>query len=140
MSNYYRINSPAVISEQMDDEYVVINLDSGCYYNLNQTSGVIWSLLGDGYSVEKICDFFIKSTDIETTLAEEMVNNHIAILLEEHLLVPCDGCFDNDIIICNDKANERFVLPKVEKFTDMQDMLLLDVIHDVSDRGWPHKK
>jgi hypothetical protein len=27
----------------------------------------------------------------------------------------------------------------VERFTDMQDLLLLDPIHDTSDMGWPQR-
>jgi hypothetical protein len=30
--------------------------------------------------------------------------------------------------------------PALEKFTNMQDILLLDPIHDVSDMGWPHQQ
>ena len=31
-----------------------------------------------------------------------------------------------------------FVDPALEKYTDMQDFLLVDPIHEVSDAGWPH--
>ena len=30
-----------------------------------------------------------------------------------------------------------FTVPGFEKFTDMQDLLLLDPIHDVDETGWP---
>jgi len=26
----------------------------------------------------------------------------------------------------------------VEKYTDMQDLVLLDPVHEVDERGWPH--
>jgi hypothetical protein len=28
----------------------------------------------------------------------------------------------------------------LQKFTDMQELLLLDPIHEVDERGWPHRK
>jgi hypothetical protein len=28
--------------------------------------------------------------------------------------------------------------PALEKFTDMQDLILLDPVHEVDERGWPH--
>ena len=31
-----------------------------------------------------------------------------------------------------------YVPPVLEKFTDMQDLILLDPVHEVSERGWPH--
>ena len=33
-----------------------------------------------------------------------------------------------------------FVNPTLTKFTDMQDLLLLDPIHEVDEMGWPHPK
>jgi hypothetical protein len=27
----------------------------------------------------------------------------------------------------------------LHKFTDMQDLLLVDPVHDVGDAGWPHR-
>ena len=29
-------------------------------------------------------------------------------------------------------------LPALERFTDMEDLLLLDPVHDVEEMGWPH--
>jgi hypothetical protein len=31
-----------------------------------------------------------------------------------------------------------FEPPLLEKFTDMEDLLLLDPVHEVDGRGWPH--
>ena len=31
-----------------------------------------------------------------------------------------------------------FVAPKLETYTDMQDIILLDPVHKVDSRGWPH--
>jgi hypothetical protein len=28
----------------------------------------------------------------------------------------------------------------LERYTDMQELLLLDPIHDVDESGWPHRK
>jgi hypothetical protein len=39
---HYEIHGPDIISEEMDDETVVINLESGCYYSLNAAATKIW--------------------------------------------------------------------------------------------------
>ena len=38
------------------------------------------------------------------------------------------------------EASEKrpYVPPQIERFTDMQELLLLDPIHEVDDTGWPH--
>jgi hypothetical protein len=33
-----------------------------------------------------------------------------------------------------------FVPPVLERYTDMQELLFLDPIHDVDESGWPHRK
>jgi hypothetical protein len=33
----------------------------------------------------------------------------------------------------------RFVEPALNKYTDMQELLLLDPVHEVSEAGWPSK-
>ena len=32
----------------------------------------------------------------------------------------------------------QYGLPTLERFTDMEDLLLLDPVHDVEEMGWPH--
>jgi hypothetical protein len=32
------------------------------------------------------------------------------------------------------------VPPVLERYTDMQELLFLDPIHDVDESGWPHRK
>ena len=38
------------------------------------------------------------------------------------------------------EATERapFVTPRLERYTDMQDIILLDPVHKVDSQGWPH--
>ena len=35
------------------------------------------------------------------------------------------------------EPQEGFVAPQLHKYTDMQELLLLDPIHDVDQEGWP---
>jgi len=37
-------------------------------------------------------------------------------------------------------ADAPFVLPVLERYTDMQELLLIDPIHDVDETGWPRRK
>ena len=37
-------------------------------------------------------------------------------------------------------AKTRFVPPSLEKHSDIQDLLLLDPIHEVAQSGWPMRK
>jgi hypothetical protein len=33
---------------------------------------------------------------------------------------------------------EPFVAPRLERYTDMQEIILLDPVHKVDSQGWPH--
>jgi hypothetical protein len=64
-------------------------------------------------------------------------------LHRENLIVPCDGTDQRPEPATNgDRATprRRFQAPRFEKHTDMQDLILLDPVHEVADTGWPHAK
>ena len=50
---FYEIYGPDVISEEMDDETVVINLESGCYYSLNAAATKIWEAVLSKMAIEE---------------------------------------------------------------------------------------
>ncbi len=135
MNKTYKINEPHVISEAMDDELVVINLESGCYYSLDQSATLIWSKLNLGYTAEKIQQFFNPCDSLDTSIEIEI---YVSYLLDEELITLA-GNQGTSPETPEDLAVTDFKKPTVQKFTDMQEMLLLDPIHEVSDMGWPHE-
>jgi hypothetical protein len=139
MEKYYEINAPAVISEPMEDEVVVINLDNGCYYNLNKTAAHIWNFLDQGYSMKSIASYAKKFYPGETESIRSDFETFLRRLIDEQLVREIEGRNGGEIHAdgFDGRAYEK---PDFEKFSDMQEMLLLDPIHEVSDEGWPHQK
>jgi len=132
MSRILRPNEPSVISEPMDEELVVINLESGCYYNLNPAAAKLWLRLESGASIEKV----LEAQQLNGHSKEEMteaLNTFCQYLQEENLMIPAGE--DNDVTCQPMEFDE----PEIEKFSDMQEMLLLDPIHEVSEMGWPNE-
>lgn len=119
-------NRPDVIDETFDGEAVLVNLDSGCYFALSPAATEIWRLFSDGRSSESVS----ASVDGETSAIDDFV----ATLLEEGLLV--EQASDAG------PAGDRVAIEgelTAQKFTDMQDLLALDPIHDIDldADGWP---
>lgn len=139
MGKYYAINAPAVISEPMEDELVVINLDNGCYYNLNKTAAHILNYLEKGHSLNEIASHAagLYPGDAESISAD--FENFTKRLMDEQLVIEVEGATVDRITMekVNDPSYQR---PDFEKYSDMQEMLLLDPIHEVSEAGWPHQK
>ena len=48
-SEFWVVNSPAVVSEQMEDEVVIVDLIKGIYYSLQGTAATIWQFIGGGF-------------------------------------------------------------------------------------------
>jgi hypothetical protein len=65
------------------------------------------------------------------------VANFVTELIAEGLVVEASDRERGELPAL-DVGDGRLDVPLIEKFTDMEDLLLLDPVHDVDARGWPH--
>jgi hypothetical protein len=134
----FRINEPNVVFEAFDEEIVVVNLDSGNYYSVRGGGPVIWMALAAGASEAEVATALAGrpgtiGQDLETVVAA--FANELA---AAELLVRDDGRTSDDTGFLHGDA--PFQLPVIESYHDMQDLLMLDPIHDVDTAGWPITK
>jgi hypothetical protein len=141
----FRINSPTVIHETLDDEVVIVHFESGAYFSLRQTGAEIWNLLAAGHDVRDITDFLMRRHPGDGAAIENAVNAFVESLRREDLIAagdtrpPSTDRLPADGDVTPESAAD-FVEPRLEKYSDMQDLLLLDPIHEVDADGWPHRK
>ena len=138
----YRINAPQVIAETIGGETIVVNLATGHYFNLQGTAVVIWD------DVAEECPFPEIVARIETAYEgsngeiESSVSGFLGELEREGLIVASGGEHPTPTAPSAPSADlvprMPFVTPSFVKFTDMQDIILLDPVHEVDARGWPH--
>ena len=104
-------NRPDVLDEVFDGEAVLVNLRTGRYYSLDAAATEVWGAVVAGEPLP----------DGGAAFARRLVDEELAIT-DELLPEPSD---DGG--------------PTMEVFTDMEDILLLDPIHDVDYEaaGWP---
>jgi hypothetical protein len=115
-----------VVSEIFEDEAVVVNLEAGTYYSFRGSAPEVWKMTGAGCNRQQIL-----------TVAEDpqATSAFLEFLESEGLIVP------DDLAPCNLPQPERLSgHPEYTKYDDMKDLLILDPIHEVDQRGWPHKK
>lgn len=134
----YRINNPKVVSNSIGGEVIIINLDSGFYYSLNQTAGALWDLIIQGYSGQMIKEELISTGHPFASEEDKNIEAFIDKLIAENLIVKVDMAPHQkpDISILKSLIEP----PAMERFEDMQELLVLDPIHEVGDAGWPVKK
>jgi hypothetical protein len=134
----YSLNKEKIISEVFDGETVMINLDTGSYYATNTTGSVILKLIEKQVDIDKkIEDYFILN-EIKQEVVSEELSEYLNSLLKENIIVESrNGAVPT---MSSNEEKISYVKPELSCFTDMQELILLDPIHEVSDEGWPAKK
>lgn len=140
----FRINSPTVVFEIFDEEIVIIHLKRGTYYSLDQSGAEIWQLLQQGATSPEIVARMAAAYALNPKEIEPPVGKFLTELIQEQLIAP-NGVSAQSHLNGGDKAmggslsngQRHFIPPSLNKYTDMQDLLLLDPIHEVDAGGWP---
>jgi len=141
----FKINEQQVIQETIEGEAVIVNLVSGNYYSLDKVGADVWGNIENGKSVEEILEVIPRLYRGDPAVMETSVKSLIDDLVKEDLIVP-DASADEGspqspaASTAETQAVEEFEAPVLKKYSDMQDLLLLDPIHEVDEGGWPNVK
>jgi coenzyme PQQ synthesis protein D (PqqD) len=136
----YRVNSPHVISETVGGETIIVNLASGHYFSLQGTAVDVWQGVERGDAAESIVlelEGRYEAGDGEIGSAvQKLLDDFVA---AELLVAETNGAGTVAMAPAqNGGQRAPFVAPSFSTFTDMQDIILLDPVHEVDTRGWPH--
>ena len=136
----FEVNEPMVISETIDGETVIINLIKGSYYSLKDSGAAIWSGILRSAPMADIAQMIHSMFDVGEADVEIEIGGLIDRLVEEDLVRPVAEAVptSSPAVPRVGFASVPFSPPTLQKFTDMEAMLLLDPVHDVDDEGWPH--
>jgi Coenzyme PQQ synthesis protein D (PqqD) len=132
-----RAASANVHSKVFDDEVVILDMKSGTYFSLRGSGVDIWRLVEANASVAMISEALGERYDASSTEIETALDSLLGELAESGLLV-ADASLDPSRPAVPAAEKIPFAEPQIERFTDMQELLLLDPIHEVDDSGWPH--
>jgi hypothetical protein len=139
----FRPNVPKVVHQTIDGEVVIINLDSGCYYSLENVAADVWTAVEMGASLAEAAEMLGKHYAVAPDTITAALETFVGSLYDESLLVEAPGAaapasLDGAIMVS--RRGAAFQPPALRKYTDMQDLLLIDPIHEVDDLGWPGVK
>lgn len=143
MPDIYRTDLPNIMHETIDDEVVVVNLDKGTYYSFDGVGGRIWEWLdGDGQSLDSLtakvaANFTGKPEHIAATVQRFLAQ------LSAEALVSVTSAESGPAVEAATPAADApaFAEPVLQKYTDMEALLLVDPIHEVDEEaGWPQVK
>lgn len=146
MHETYHTDLPNIMHEIIEGEAVVVNLDNGTYYSFDGAGAQIWALLGDaGRSRSSLNTTIAARFAGEPEQISAALARFIAKLIDEGLIRVQTGDGEPAAAEQDAGATEAtpavpFVEPVLQKYTDMEALLLADPIHEVDDAGWPNLK
>jgi hypothetical protein len=139
----FRINSPHVVSETLEGEATIVDLESGTYYALNESGSLIWNELIAGADAQDAAQTLASTYGLGPDEAARAVEQLTGQLAEATLIVPAASDSNGSQPKRADQGSteaangKSYATPQLSTYTDMQELLLLDPIHEVDESGWP---
>jgi len=136
----FKLNQPHVIAEKMDDEVIAINLQTGSYYTMAKSGAFIWELVNVGATFEEMLAEIHQCYSGDPSVIEQAVRQFLGELEHAQLIAPQI----NGVNMIPSGAAKRvpllqekfpFERPLLCEHNDMQELLLLDPIHEISRLG-----
>ena len=141
MQFYFTVDSSAIIFERFDDEVIAINLNRGTYYSLNPTAATIFELAAKQPTLEEVVAELSGRYD---GCADDMESHIVRFMteLESEGLIGRSHTRSETAPPILPPLSEKvaFLAPAFTVHRDMQDLFLLDPVHEVGEAGWPEKQ
>jgi hypothetical protein len=134
----YKLAGVNIVHEVFDGEIVAVHLDSGKYYSLKDSAAYVWNAMLANQSNLAIAQRLSSHYQLDEALTLNQIDDFIHQLVQEGLLVANDESPDPTGLL--EQPQGLYVAPTFAVFSDMQEILLLDPVHDVDDAGWPIAK
>ena len=137
-SSAFRQAESDVVLEAFEDETIAVNLATGRYYSIDLIGSETLELLVSGRRLGAVVEHLAVRYGAEPRDVEIAVSAFARRLLEEGLVKVMPGAEPGEPDPPSaPAAGIPFAPPQLAVYSDMEDLLLLDPIHDVDDSGWP---
>lgn len=144
LTHPYSVNLKHVVHETVENETIVMNLINGYYYSFSGLASVIWEVVADSGRLDELIKILARFYHQTEEGVQAMVSQFVMELNENELIIERgdEACALNpsEVLPLLQALAPEFMKPVLFKYTDMQDVLLLDPIHDVDVKGWPEPK
>lgn len=136
------IDKQNIAKEVFDNEAVMINIPAGKYYSVRGEAGLrVLEILEEPTTQEAIMAILLNEFKTTESDAQMNLTTFLEQLSAEEILV------ETSEVAVSEKLQESVAqkLPfgklALEVYDDMQELLLVDPVHDVESlKGWPQKK
>jgi len=134
------VNAPQVIHETINGEVVIINLATGNYYSVKGAGADVWAAIEASPGAPRPELIAALEARYDGGNVEAEVGRFLEELCAEGLVAETDAVSRPAGREPGGTRREPFETPVLEKYTDMQDLVLLDPVHEVDAAGWPQTR
>jgi hypothetical protein len=137
MTIFYEANAAAVAHETFDEETVLINFERGTYFSLRQSAPQIWSLVQVPASIDAILASLAECYDALPADAPAAITGMLETLHDEGCILKRAAAAAPLPVL---PPAGVFEPPAVQAFHDLQELIVIDPVHEVQEfDGWPHR-
>jgi hypothetical protein len=138
----YRLRDANIVSEIIDEEAIVMDLNSGSYFSAEGAGAVIWDGMVCGFEVAQIKQRVLQSFALDSARLDADFEDFAAALVANKLVEVADTAAPPSVdwSMPLPRHKRGYQSPVLNRYDDMQDLTLLDPIHDVEETGWPNRK
>jgi hypothetical protein len=133
----YEPDAARISHERLNDEVIIINVETGAYYSGSGTFADLWSALVQGAADLEIAQHFAGRHAADSDVILNDVRNVIGQLLVKGLLSEAPDRPCSSALSLPESPRAEWSTPGFAEYTDMWDLIQLDPIHEVSEAGWP---
>lgn len=135
--SYFRTDVPETASELFDGEVVIAHYGTGLYFSVSPSGALVWQGLRHGLSVAETGAWLAGHFTADAAAIPAQVEAFVVSLRDKALVIEVPE---------REKTGELPAIalaawqePALDSFDDLQELLLLDPVHDVTEAGWPHR-
>ena len=136
-SSSFQLQSSDVVLEAFPDETIAVHLGTGRYYSLDLMAAETLDLLVSGREFVAVVEHVAARYQVEPAEVEPAITELATLLVDEGLVTCAPGAAPGTAFPAPSPAEAAFVAPTLTVYSDMEDLLLIDPIHDVDNTGWP---
>ena len=137
----YRIDRSRIVYEVLKSEVIAIDFNTGNYYAITHVAKQVWQLIEQQMPLDQIAQLLANHYKCEMGKVLHDVQHFVEEMLEEGLVE-----LSTETQKAQDLTNPiempegwEYDVPRLQKYSDVQDLLMLDPIHEVTEAGWPVK-
>jgi hypothetical protein len=133
------IDPNRVVWELLDGEAVIVDLAAGHYHAATGVAATVWAAVAEGHDLDTIVATATARHEDAPATAEADISAFLGQLIDAGLVAPAaDAAPAGSSPAPATGPTLPWSRPVLESHDDLEDLLLLDPVHDVSSDGWPN--